>query len=396
VQTKIGERIKRQPSLVGKTERGMNIDEQTYWRLHQYLKGDLKGGDLQTFQAELKHNSDLREEAELFGLADKALKQNRLLQAEKVAFQVKNEMKQQVSSFTKYLGMGCGLLALLSVSGWVYLSSEKVENKTVQVQTTDTKTIPVSVNSEVKENVAVDKLPIKQQEKTALKVPVKAVVGKQDAMDEHSVLTQQTVVEAKETALAEISKTASQPEAMQAKHVQPEAVVDLDAVCRKRTFEAHISALPACFNEQNGSVMVTKMKGGDAPYRVTIMQDKSQKAMNAEQLSAGTYHVLLADASGCEKNIGTVKVKEQACDKDEMVFNPFVGEHLSFPAYREAGELKIYDKAGNVLLKREIGAEETFSWDGISARGEMLAGHFVYEIHYQDGSHKNGTLTLSR
>jgi uncharacterized protein involved in high-affinity Fe2+ transport len=166
------------------------------------------------------------------------------------------------------------------------------------------------------------------------------------------------------------------------------------ARCAAVHVKADIHAVASCVGGNTGSISVSNFKGGKAPYRFSLTDEKGN-ALEPNHLASGGYQLLLFDADGCSSNTEKVEVQEKPCRKD-VAFNPFVGEVWHLPVSETAGMLKIMDSGGNIHYQAKIEAGANEEWSGMSAKGEMKAGYYLYSIEYENGKTQQGSVTVAR
>ncbi|MFN2395616.1 MAG: T9SS type A sorting domain-containing protein, partial [Bacteroidales bacterium] len=133
-----------------------------------------------------------------------------------------------------------------------------------------------------------------------------------------------------------------------------------------------------------GGVITMIPLNGQEPFVYDWSHDETLDGPVAEDLSPGSYNVIIADANGCETNI-TVEVG----NIDEMPVDVFVQ-----PAYcgNANGSIELVPQAGV--------APFTFNWDGIDTTAEGLldtltAGNYTFSVADVNGCTYEGDVTIS-
>jgi hypothetical protein len=65
-----------------------------------------------------------------------------------------------------------------------------------------------------------------------------------------------------------------------------------------------------CFGENNGSIAIAQIEGGQAPYRVSLNDGAFFETNLLGQLSPGTYEITVQDANGCETVVSDLVVDQ--------------------------------------------------------------------------------------
>lgn len=79
--------------------------------------------------------------------------------------------------------------------------------------------------------------------------------------------------------------------------IEPFTIIDIPAF----TFDTTVTNVLGCFGECTGSIVVSNLVGGTAPY--TFTWNVSGSSNNIQNLCAGNYTLNLADANGCDTNL---------------------------------------------------------------------------------------------
>ena len=164
--------------------------------------------------------------------------------------------------------------------------------------------------------------------------------------------------------------------------------------CASVNLEASVFTESACKNESDGRITLSGFKGGKAPYVFHIYNEANVNA-EATHLAKGVYAVLLEDAMKCTRKWQGVVVNEKDCKKD-FEFNPEMGEICELEEATATATLTVYGKDGIVYFYKTFASGEKIQWNGTSKSGEVLSGFFVFQIHYQDGRTRKGTVTATK
>jgi hypothetical protein len=171
--------------------------------------------------------------------------------------------------------------------------------------------------------------------------------------------------------------------------------------CAGFVIEHTIEKENTCEGKNKGSIKVTVIKGGSAPYKFSI---SSKQGFNTSGkfsfLSTGEYYLNIKENEGCVFQIKEpVKIEAKSCyEPFNMTFNPYQEGVWKLPIEAgQSGKIKFQNKAG--LLVHEIAVQngQPSEWDGINFRGEETpAGYYYITIEKTDGTIEYGYLTINR
>ncbi len=373
----------------------MKSEEQTYWQIHDFLKGSLSEEEKTSFQEELEQNPSLKEELEKHKAANKLILQNRIRQAAYASHETQKSLRKS-NGYRKIALVSLFTLAI-SAATYVWLDREK-KTETPLVSA------PVRVseqrdNHQIPLSATLPNVPMPETEKRVQKSRLPQKRETIAAYNQADAQGHQT-----EAGLS-VSSVNPLPEAKVEEKIGEKPVPMLPKVtevssskhhCEGANITAQISVSNACAGQENGSIVASKIQGGHGPYSYEIRSEKGNKVFSKDELPSGNYRVTITDHQHCSQVLDNILVKEVTCEEPEKVFNPFLGEMFEFPAASHGGHLKVYEKNGHIFYEKAFSANEKIEWNGISQHGEMETGHLVYEILYQDGTRKFGTVTITR
>lgn len=357
----------------------MSENNSTYQQIEKYLNGGMSVLEVKTFEDELSQNPILQRQLEAFRLTDLVVFENRLLDIKDLVQQTHGETKKK-NSWRKYLFLACvvvlgGLSAL-----WYSLPSAK-EKSSFQKQVAKEEAI------KVEKQIA---LPIIEKKQTVVSSKAeKYVVDNQETTMSNQIMENTDTVQEQEMLLVPKKKGGDSSMAiypLEVKEVSP---------CRQIKIEADVFTTSTCEGESEGQISISGYKGGKAPYSVTILSSVRESVVLPYRLGAGKYEAKIVDANHCSTLISGIEIKEKRCNKHDH-FNPFIGETWPIPVHTTEGELVILDKTGNVYFSIVLPSGVQEQWSGQSLDGELKTGYFVYHLKYQDGTFKQGTVTIVR
>jgi len=370
----------------------MKTEEQTYWQIQDFLKGRLDNNEREAFQKLVEQDAGLAEEVEKHRLANRLIIQNRLMAAQQTAIKTKADYKRNLLH-RKLYQFGAVLLIAVGSGSYLWYANSGTISEPIALQK------PSTTIMEAKQEATST---VMEKRETNVDRPAISQVPKQKSISKEfptQPLEEQTVP--KEEPIAQVSEPTATVVPVETKSLElpvphKEVTKAAENACSSTHLQASVFASPSCKGEHAGSIVVSRIKGGKSPYRTEIRSEKGILIEEANGLPKGIYTVVLFDDQHCSARIDHVEVKEKMCELEEKVFNPFLDETFELPNSSKNGTFVVYEKNGNVYYKKEFVAHEKEEWKGISNNGEMETGHFTYELIYQDGSRKQGTLTITR
>lgn len=156
--------------------------------------------------------------------------------------------------------------------------------------------------------------------------------------------------------------------------------------------DAEVYSSPACSENHDGKVVVDKVSGGIAPYRVLINGQEMSRVNNA---SSGLYKIRVQDAAGCVSDQEVV-VEEKVCaDEIVYVYNATGSNEWAYPVTESfSGIISIVDKTGNPVWKERILYGSPHSWKGQTTQGgKVVTGAYI--VILKPDNREAFTLTLN-
>jgi len=361
----------------------MKGEDQLYQQIESYLKGELVGEEKAAFEQKLATDPELQRKVELSKLADKLVIENRLLQVKELLKETHNNAGK--SNFGRNILLG--VVGLLIVGGAaLFVALNKEDKKETSVTITKAETNATLPASESKNQVTTTKSTIK--------------TGAGNIKNTAPVQNSNPIVEVRKIG-ADTTTTSQQHsvpdkgihETTESIHQNPLQPTTPANPCEGVNIKAKVTTTIPCEGEENGSVTITDIKNGTAPYNI-LLKDKSGKDIYSyHNLPSGNYSVDITDSRGCHRELTGITLSEKKCSKD-YVFDPNAGEVWQIPISENSGTLSILDKSGNVYLQKQLNAGTQETWDGYSQHGELKIGYFIFTINYNNGTTVTGSVTV--
>jgi hypothetical protein len=365
----------------------MNEGPSPYDQIEKYVNGTMSEGERHVFESELSQNTGLKSQVEAYLFTNQLVKEYHLLELKELTAQVHlNEEKKK--GWKKTALVATAALLVGSIVFWI--AKEKKEEPTPPTASTSRieamespKSAPVLATES--EGIKEEK-PVLNAQAPSTPSPFKEGSPSPILPEEHKEAVAHPAVIPQ--------KTAAEPGPPSPEVVSP-PVLQKEDPCAQIKITANCFTAPACKGEENGTISVSNFKGGKAPYTFTVMDHNKAVHSLLHRIPAGSYEVVLTDAQHCTTTIEDIVVKEKACEQ-VFSFNPFIGEVWDIPTSPLHGTLTIYEKTGNMYFSRELGAGAQEHWSGQSMEGELKTGYFLFSIHYDNGTRKQGSVSIVR
>ncbi len=365
----------------------MRPELETYHLIDRYLRGELQGEELLSFESEMKSNSEIREEVDFQQLVNQVVKgtsSDRL--RERMSIDIKK--LDQKKANLKYGLIGATLVLLIGTASLFYLKKNKVETKISNLSTVN--------QLVVKDNASIDLVEKIKPKVNASTTELKANVN----TSEKRVLVQKNTNQQQVLAIQEVVADAVVKKQM----LEKVAVIEKVAIpvkpaiidpCAGVTITAFPIIQPTCAGDARGKVLYTEAEitGGSSPYSIKLGKSGSKEAFY--NLEAGKHDFKIVDAKGCSQELSII-VPEKNCKENKFTFNPDNGEMRKVPAEKSSDfTLFIHNRRGEPIFKKQLSAG--FEWDGTDSNGALLeSGMYLYVIEYSDGNKENGQITIIR
>lgn len=351
----------------------MSQEDKQFEEIEKYLNGELHGAELENFLARKNADPEFNDLIESHQLAEELLMQSRLSDVKKILDEERIKSGSDNNYFRNSL-FGLVLLGLIGF-GLYYLTKDKTER------------LPeVAVVSASSENNGQDVEQTQKGKNISKSIPKVAEETLERPMNNSNELSESAKIEFREPQVIADHHTEQQ-------EIKTEENTASDA-CANVKITAAISTKNACLDEDNGSILVENIKGGNKPYTINILNEENKKVFSSLKLNEGEYTVSISDHSGCN-SVQKVFVKSINCPKD-YVINITAGDEWEIPVSDKSGELTIFDKAGSVYFQKDLSANSKDKWNGESSGGSIETGFYHFRIKFNDGTEKNGTVTILR
>ncbi|MCU0417971.1 MAG: gliding motility-associated C-terminal domain-containing protein [Cytophagaceae bacterium] len=162
--------------------------------------------------------------------------------------------------------------------------------------------------------------------------------------------------------------------------------------CLGVEIQAIYSVQPTCNGLSSGILLIQSIQGGQKPYSTLLLNSKKED-VSLSSLSTGTYRLEIKDKNGCSVSYTSIQVPSIPCIQD-VSFNPFIGEIWKHDPISENIVLTILDRNGQIYYQKNISAYDSIEWNGLSSKGTLQSGQYLYSIQYSDGKITTGYITL--
>jgi hypothetical protein len=183
--------------------------------------------------------------------------------------------------------------------------------------------------------------------------------------------------------------------------VSVEANTTLAKKCTLATLQGTPFVQEPCQNESSGMIQIdpASISAGPTPWTYSLMENegykKSRKFINLEK---GRYTIYLKDGDNCISALAQVQLNEKKCDRSKSYsFNTTVQSEWEIPMEAETAQIKIVDKAGNIVVQKNVERGVSNIWNGRSESGTPVSGGLYWIVlTYVDGTNEKLELTIIR
>lgn len=347
-------------------------------QIEKYLDGELSAEEAKAFEQALEQDVDLKEEFDFYQMANEAIVSNKLLDIEELAKNAGNTHAKKVKKKKNLIKGIAGGLVLLTL-GAVAVEGLKEDVQVIEAKKETSNPItPVEKNiSDQSDNKAHNEL-AKQPESnnTTSKSVIDESVVEEELKQTDGSLENVESIEQKDENIdkANTSGTATKEKGL------------CDDVNITSTFDV----IATCTGKAAGGIILKEVTGGTKPYSFILSDGQENTSGTFNGLAKGTYSVYIADANACGAMVDQLVVSSKSC-KIDLYFDPASGNGAIFPAYHQTGQLTIVDKKGQEQQKMSIAADQQLVWKNSLS---LPAGYYLFNIEYEDGNTRNGSLTI--
>lgn len=390
----------------------MKLSEETYGLIDQYLRGDLSGAELQSFEQEMAANADLANEIQLQKSINDTIvmgHMGQLLEKVDVDFDSHYDKTGKSSTTKKYLLGGLGLLSI-AVIGYVYLNNtsnsalQKI-TPTIVSETKDKSTevvvMPDSIPSQLDKPIQRNKISTPQGNKEEV-VETKELAS----LEVLSEGTMPTITSSSKEDINSVStndnkesvsvKSTTTPK----KESQKEGKEEVICPETKQTI-TYTSKNPS-LDKDNGQLTISgsfKGLGENVRYRIT----DNEYFINGKafyDLLPGEYQIEAQDERSCNViSDRIISLKKSGCSSNEnAIFSMAYGQEwtMAIDDSRDAS-LVVKNASGQVVFEQDLFGEREVSWNGYSESGtEVTKGLYYYQLTYSDKEECIGVITLAK
>ncbi|MFN8437944.1 MAG: SprB repeat-containing protein [Cytophagales bacterium] len=350
----------------------MSNNDYTYKDINDFLKNRLSEEDKNDFERNMSTDENLRSLVDEQKSLSKLLLANKLNSLKELTQEIHQTEEKKQSVHNKII-IGVGLVMLFSAA--IALSLNIINHKPIKennlVIVKDTQTAHIQVSE--------TQIPSETQNNILPKNPKKSTSTENQGIKVEPKSTETTShIETKITAIT--TKPEIVPSAEVVSNPTPNEnhkTIKPNFDCNQTQILANISTESTCFYSNEGKIIInSKISGGQAPYKVTILNEAQQIIETSNELHAGKYNVLITDAQNC-KSTTSVIVKNKICQQHYKVS---ASENAIFSPFNEITTLQIIDNLGNLHFETQIQKNETFEWNGFSKSNIYRSGVFTFTL----------------
>lgn len=359
----------------------MKDELKRYDQIERYLDGEMPEGEQQAFEQQMALDETLREEVALSLEAREAIVDHNL-----IAFKEKLNAYDPGKTFSWKKWLGIGFLILLSALSVYHLSSKEatVTEKEVASEKTSTQ-----ITASTKEEKHVD-----QSKQSSL-----PTIPEDDNMLSNNVEPNSTArVDSINDSGNKIDKNEEKKgSSTDQKKETPDSTPQVFS-CKGFKLTYQLKKENTCPGEAKGSIMLTEIEGGLAPYSFSLDADNYTSNNAFSSLEAGAYTVVIKDKNECV-DIADVVIEKAFCGPDYVkAFNPDMGEMWKIPYDSDkSGIFNVMNRKNKLVYSHQFSGQNPEKWNGKNSMGEILSmGYYIFELKYADGKTFAGGVSIVR
>lgn len=350
--------------------------------IEKYLEKKLTANEVLDFEKKLSEDYSFAQQFEAQKVYDTLLEDYEILQLKK---QMQLEMPKSSGGNRNYF-LYAGAALLIGIGSYFALQNYTDKNLTdsILIQKKEIKTEePVPLNPTIDSN-------IKNTYGNNSKVSEKIITSNNSLITTTNTEIQTT------TTILETDKNSNTKNIITEKDSIPK-----QKDCSGFVIENTIETENTCEGKSKGSIKITGLKGGAAPYKYAI-NSKQGFTMSGKFnfLSVGEYYLSIKESEGCIFKIKEpIKIETKSCyEPFNTTFNPSQESVWKLPIEAgQSGKFKFQNKAGLVVHEIVVQNGQPSEWDGINFKGEETpAGYYYVTIEKSDGTIEYGYLTINR
>lgn len=372
----------------------MNLTEETYQLINDYLLGNLSKEQEQVVNERIESDSDFAQELNQQKMLNSLVFSNKMSS-------LKARMTQDIRSSKKKNKSKRLLLLLLGLILFTAVVISLVPKNGVQKEET------THNNYSKDSSIAIETKPNESIVENAIQTQKESKANNKSTSD-NTIITESTqVIDSTDLKMGEIPKDSTTTIVTKVDSSKKERL-SLKPDCSVIDIFVKAIASPSCDNENTGVItfMQSSIKGGTAPYSYSIMMASNNTGRNYEfqtekvfdKLSAGEYYITIKDANSCttqQKEV--VSVSSKKCSKTTgLLFSPENDYVLKFTIRTAtSGTISIYNMAKTEVVKLNFGSQGTPEWMGTDSQGSRVPnGLYLYNIDYDNGTVESGQITV--
>lgn len=361
----------------------MSNQDNTYYLIDQYLKGELSKEEIQQVDKLLAEDPAF---AEAFNEQQLL---NNVIQGASIA-ELRAQMQADITqidqsgkSFKKgYYLLGIGIIGAITIGYLFWPSSTNTqfnEEKNVSISEAPTTEKHITTSNKT---TSTSPAPHIYNEKQPGQGEVVEVVPSPT-----NPSTQELIPIEKDTLVVENALPVSSETPDENKDF-----TSLEEICKRTTMQLDVEIQKACASENNGAIIIEEINGGEAPY---TLFDKNSSAIIKDQayknLRAGKYELYVVDANSCTHEV-TYYVPAKNCKGESIVIDLNANQGWKIPS--QEAKITIYNTGGNIVYEKPA-STALKEWMGLDKNGKPLAaGAYIYKMEYPDGKLVTGQINI--
>lgn len=356
--------------------------------IENYLKGNLKGEELSSFEERLATDSQFSSEVERHKKVQELVLLKGLLETRGKLDEIRRIKNAKPNGSSNHWGK----IFLLGISavliGGLFLWLNKKENKL------EKQTLATSVenkNNSNEANQSSEDLFQKPEEEKAKNRRREEKQAKNDSISE----VEESKAHADPIPAPSKDDTTSVLPASKPKETSNTGEYN---PCKSVSIQSKINSEESCMDKPTGKISLSSITGGTSPYKISFNNSGFSSREVFVNVGEGKHWLTIQDAKGCTQAF-EVEVSGKECFVEKPAkFSPDLGETWEYPVDPGANaKVRLYDAAGSVVFETTISGGYPKHWDGIGNNGSYIkAGAYIYQIINGNGTIKEGSVTIVR
>jgi len=358
--------------------------------IENYLKGNLKGDELSTFERRLAADSQFSSEVEKHRKVQELILLRGLLETRGKLDEIRRVKSGKHhgtgnNHWGKILLLGISAVLISGLFLWLDKKENKPEKESLTVRIEEKKQSKEDTNSkEESPSLKSGEQKIWKEKSEGKRAPVDSISEKPDNKVVPDPIPTPAANDSSRRVPAVMPK-----EADQSVEQNP---------CKLIVIQAKIHSEESCVDKPTGKISLSSITGGSPPYKFSFNNYNFSSKDVFMNIGEGMHQVTIKDSKGCIQSFEIEIPGKECLAEKPSKFSPDLGETWEYPvAPGGNAKVRLYDVAGRIVFETTIVNGYPTVWDGTGNHGSYIkAGAYIYQIINENGTVKEGSVTLVR